>query len=94
MPRLSIEFVLVQVVLLLKFIRHIPYDVVFCLQQTFLLVVVLHNHLTLSQLSWQIVRVDIDLHFELFRSGVLYVLAQLFVVSQESNLVRGSFGSG
>jgi hypothetical protein len=47
----------------------------------------LNQQLALSKLSRQVVRVDINVDFELFGNRILYVLVQLAVVLQESDLV-------
>lgn len=48
----------------------------------------INQELSLSELSRQIVWIDIYIDFELFCDRVLDVFAQLFVVCKEGNLVR------
>ena len=67
--------------------RQLPDDIVFELEEFPLLFVVLEEYLTLSQLSWQIVRVHINLNLELLGHCILHVLVQLTIAVEECMLV-------
>lgn len=66
MPRLLIELLLIEVVLLLELLGQAPDHVIFEFHKLSLLLIMFEQDLTLSELTGQIVREDIDFNFELF----------------------------
>ena len=79
-PCFFIEFILVEVILFLELLRHLPNNVVLELEETALLLIVLNQQLSLSKLTRQIIRVDININFELLGDRVLNVLIQLLIM--------------
>ena len=48
----------------------------------------LNQELSLSQLSWQIIREDININLKLLSDRVLNIFIQLFIMMQKRHLVR------
>ena len=88
MPCLLIKLVLVVVILFLEFLREFPNDIVLELEQASLFLVVFEECPPLSELPGEIIRHDIDLHLELLRHRILYVLVYLPVLVQETHYIR------
>ena len=87
-PGFLIEFVLEVVILFLELLRKFPYDIVLELEELSLLLVVIHQHPTLSKLTWQVVREHIDLNLEVLGASIFDVVIQLAILMQELKLVR------
>lgn len=94
MAGLLIKLVLVIVVLLFQLLRHLPYDIVLELQQSPLLLVMIHQDPTLCELSGKVIGHDINLHLKLLSRGVFYVLIDLSVLVEEAYDVRASLRQG
>jgi hypothetical protein len=65
MTCLLIEFVLIIIIFLLKLLRKLPDDIIFKLEEPPLLFIVFEKHSSFSQLARHVVRVNVNLDFEL-----------------------------
>ena len=72
-PRFFVKLILEVIVLFLQLLRELVDDIIFELEQLSLLLVVLHQHLSLGEFSWQVIWVHIDVYFELLGHGILQI---------------------
>lgn len=85
---LFVEFVLEVVVFLLELLREFVYDIVLELEELPLLLVVVHEHASLSQLPRQVVGQDVYVNFEVLGDSVLNIVVDLSVFMQKLQLIR------
>ena len=90
MSRLLVELLLIEVILLLQFLRQFPNHFIFEFEKLSLFLIVLQKYLAFSKLSWKIVWENINLNFELFGHSILHVLIQLSISMQEAKLIWSS----
>ena len=84
---LLVEFLLVTVIALLKFLAHLVNSVIFLFAKHPQRIIVLIQKFALSKLPWQITRVHVNVNFETFCDCIFDILIQLAEVLKECNFV-------
>lgn len=87
LPCLLVEFLLVTVVALLKFLAHLVNGVVLLLAKHSQRIIVLIQKFALCKLPRQIARVHVDVNFETFCDCVFDIFVQLAEVLEECDFV-------